>query len=51
MGIFFCYALLNRAPCHVVSKLGNSNLALESYALSILPNFETTTNLKLYLRA
>jgi len=26
-------------------------LALESYDPSILPNFEMTTNLKLYLRA
>jgi len=51
MGIFFCYALLNRAPCHVISKLGNSNLTLELYDPSILPNFETTTKLKLYLRA
>jgi len=80
MGVFFCYALLNRAPCHVISKLGNSlsalrhvgepfgcelraerlmssrsrskgNLAVESYDPSILPNFEMTTNLKLYLRA
>ncbi len=45
MGVFFCYALLNRVPCHVISKLGNSNLALESYDPSILPNFEMTTKL------
>jgi len=32
-------------PCHVISKLGNSNLALESYDPSILPNFEMTTKL------
>jgi len=38
------------ASCHVVSKFGNSNVALELYAPSILPNFETTTKLKLYLR-
>jgi hypothetical protein len=51
MGVFFCYALLNRAPCHVVSKSGNSNLTFKLYDPSILPNFETTTKLKLYLRA
>jgi len=28
MGVFFCYALLNRVPCHVISKLGNSLSAL-----------------------
>jgi len=69
-GCLFLLCPSNRAPWHVVSKLGNSlsalslsrasrsndsrpkgNLALESYVPSILPNFETTTKLKLYLRA
>jgi hypothetical protein len=51
MGVFFCLCPSNRALCHVVSKLSNSNLTLELYDPYILPNFETTTNLKLYLRA
>ena len=50
MGVFFLLCPSNRAPCHVVSKLGNSNLTLELYDPSILPIFETTTKLKLYLR-
>jgi hypothetical protein len=55
MGIFFCYALLNRVPCHVISKLGNIDgsydskaklpFGLELRAERLLPNFEMTTKL------
>jgi hypothetical protein len=67
-GYLFLLCPSNRAPCYVVSKLGNSlsalslsrasrsndsrskdNVALESFVPTIVPNFEATTKLKLYL--
>ena len=56
-GYLFLLCPSNKAPCHVISKLGNSfsalssrpkgNLGLELYAPSLLPNFPTTTKLTL----
>jgi hypothetical protein len=60
MGVFFCYALQtgrlamsfqNGLSLSALSSRPKGNLALESYVPSILPNFETTTKLKLNLRA
>jgi len=49
MGVFFCYALTTGG---IAMSFQNWVIAtLESYAPSILPDFETTTNLTLYLRA
>jgi hypothetical protein len=59
-GYIFLLCPSNKAPCHVISKLGNRSgtydskaklpFGLELRAERLLPNFEMTTKLTLYLK-